>query len=309
MRAAALPAAVGAVQHRRIAAPVQEHQALLAAVDAFLQRREQRRRQRRARRCGRSAARSCRPAAPAAARRRRCAPAATAAGSAPRVARCQLSSDGVAEPSTHGRAVEPAAVDGQVARRVARAFLLLVRRVVFLVDDDQAQAAASRRTPRAACRAPGRPGPGGRRASGAGAAPASAPLCSETMRRPAKRCAKRASSCGVRLISGTSTSACRPGRQRLRGGAQVHLGLAAAGHAVQQRRGAAPAGGGASSSSTPRLVSALSGGASAGPRHGRGAATSALASLRDPARRAARRRACAVRAAAPTSATSPMLRW
>ena len=43
VRAAALPTAVAAVQHRRVAAAVQEDEALLAGVDALLQRREQRR--------------------------------------------------------------------------------------------------------------------------------------------------------------------------------------------------------------------------------------------------------------------------
>ena len=62
------------------------------------------------------------------------------------------------------------------------------------------------------------------------------PLCRATMRRPAKRRVKRSISCGVRLISGTSTSAWRPARERQAGGAQVDLGLAAAGDAVQEGR-------------------------------------------------------------------------
>ena len=37
------------------------------------------------------------------------------------------------------------------------------------------------------------------------------PLCSATLRCSGKRCAKRCSSCGVRLISGTSTSTCASG--------------------------------------------------------------------------------------------------
>ena len=53
---------------------------------------------------------------------------------------CQLSSEGVAEPSTTLAPSMLAAVDRQVARRVARAFLLLVARVVLLVDHDQPQA-------------------------------------------------------------------------------------------------------------------------------------------------------------------------
>src|SRR5206468_11340972 len=46
VRAAALPAAIGAMQHRRIAAAVEEDEALLAAIDARLQGIEQWRRQR-----------------------------------------------------------------------------------------------------------------------------------------------------------------------------------------------------------------------------------------------------------------------
>ena len=44
MPAGAFPAAVAAMEHRRIAAPVQEHQALLAACDAFFDRLQQGRR-------------------------------------------------------------------------------------------------------------------------------------------------------------------------------------------------------------------------------------------------------------------------
>ena len=53
---------------------------------------------------------------------------------------CQLSSEGVADPSSTLAPLELAAPDGEVARRVARAFLLLVAGVVLLVDHDQFQA-------------------------------------------------------------------------------------------------------------------------------------------------------------------------
>jgi hypothetical protein len=46
----------------------------------------------------------------------------------------------VAEPSSTGTRWRWAAPDGQVARRIARTFLLLEGRVVLFVDDDQAQA-------------------------------------------------------------------------------------------------------------------------------------------------------------------------
>ena len=98
------------------------------------------------------------------------------------------------------------------------------------------------------------------------------------MRRPAKRSAKRASSCGVRLISGTSTSACRPAASARAGGAQVDLGLAAAGDAVQQhRRGA---GGALRRAARARAAcSALGAGALVGAAP-RPAVASALCSLR-----------------------------
>ena len=58
--------------------------------------------------------------------------------------------------------------------------------------------------------------------------------------RPGKRAAKRATSCGVSEISGTSTSACSPRATTCGDRAQVDLGLAAAGHAVQHERRIAP---------------------------------------------------------------------
>ena len=47
MRAATFPAAVAAVQHRRVTTAVEEHQALFTARDAVLQGGDQGRRQRR----------------------------------------------------------------------------------------------------------------------------------------------------------------------------------------------------------------------------------------------------------------------
>src|SRR5438067_7856635 len=47
MRAAAFPAAVATVQHRRVATAVEEDETLLAALDALLQRGDERRRERR----------------------------------------------------------------------------------------------------------------------------------------------------------------------------------------------------------------------------------------------------------------------
>ena len=100
-----------------------------------------------------------------------------------RPAAVPVSSEGVAEPRITLAPLEPAALYRQVARRVARAFLLLVARVVLLVDDDQARAAASRRTP--PCRVPSTMRARRRCAASQLAQPLrgwSCPLCSETSR-------------------------------------------------------------------------------------------------------------------------------
>jgi hypothetical protein len=55
------------------------------------------------------------------------------------------------------------------------------------------------------------------------------------MRAPGSAAAKRAVSCGVRLISGTSSSTCPPRAIARAGRRRVDLGLAAAGHAFEQR--------------------------------------------------------------------------
>ena len=96
-------------------------------------------------------------------------------------------------------------------------------------------AQASTQTRPAACPAPAAPGPCAASHEAMRCAGVSA-LCSETMAcgagsRWAKRAVKRASSCGVRLISGTSTSTWRPAANAAFGGAQIDLGLAAACHA------------------------------------------------------------------------------
>ena len=60
--------------------------------------------------------------------------------------------------------------------------------------------------------------------------------CAAPRRRSPKRPRKRAASCGVSEISGTSTSARWPSRERRGDRAQIDLGLAGAGDAVQQER-------------------------------------------------------------------------
>jgi hypothetical protein len=146
----------------------------------------------------------------------------------------------VAEPSSTLAPLEPAAVDGQVARRVARAFLLLEAGVVLLVDHDQPEPRqrGQHRQPRAQHDAAW---PGARPASAQALRRRQAAVQRDQADGPAKARAKRASSCGVRLISGTSTSTCAARPPARGGGAQVDLGLAAAGGAVQQETGPVPA--------------------------------------------------------------------
>ncbi len=201
VRAFALPAAVAAGQHRRVAAPVQEHHALFAARDPLADGVEQRARQHGLA----AAAGSCRPAAPRAARRRRPARASPAAGSCrrhprPRPAGCGASFRARAWPSRGS----PWRLRGGRARPPGRG--------------------PSSARPPAACswgRAPRRP----RSGAGAGieantairvpstmrAAPPCAasqlasrwglvmPLCRETTASAPKRALKRASSCGVEV--------------------------------------------------------------------------------------------------------------
>ncbi len=102
------------------------------------------------------------------------------------------------------------APDRDIAAVVADALLLFERRVVFFVDDRRARAAASAQRRRGASPARDRARLPPPRASARRRAPAGSRLCSVTAHRPGNARATRASSCGVRLISGTSKSACRP---------------------------------------------------------------------------------------------------
>ena len=141
----------------------------------------------------------------------------------------------MAVPSTTGQPASLARITATSRAGVAQALLLLERGVVLFVDDDQGEPRqrGEHREPRAehdaglaACR----------REPGRGRARPRRALCITAMRASGKACRKRASSCGVRLISGTSTSAWPPSCEHARDQAQVHLGLAAAGDAVQQER-------------------------------------------------------------------------
>ena len=139
MRAGALPGTGAAMQHRRVAAAIEQHQTLFAAGDARLQRLEQWRRQ------GCSVGLLARLQAhvdQAHAGQRATAdalgqvepPVSALLGTLPALQRwCR-------RPEHHRHALQPAAVNRQVPRRVARTFLLLERRVMLFVHHDQAQA-------------------------------------------------------------------------------------------------------------------------------------------------------------------------
>ena len=128
------PAAAGAQQRRRVAAPVEEHQHLSVAGEVPLDGQHRR---------------GGHPRCTAA--RRRSTSSSTggcASRGAPRQAQardsgrlptlCRVSSDGVAEPSTTGTPASLRPHHRQVARGVAqRALVLLERGVVLLVDDDE----------------------------------------------------------------------------------------------------------------------------------------------------------------------------
>ena len=121
----------------------------------------------------------------------------------------------------------------QVARLVAELLVLLERGVVLLVDDEEAGGSSPARTPRSARR------PRCRTVARAQTLPVEeplavrSPLCSTATALP-KRLRKRPTSCGVRAISGTRTSAAPAPRQRVLRRPQVHLGLAAAGDALEE---------------------------------------------------------------------------
>ena len=66
--------------------------------------------------------------------------------------------------------------------------------------------------------------------------PSPSSLC-HTVTLPGKRAAKRRIVCGVSAISGTRTTACLPCASACRNGAQVDLGLARTGDAVEQEAG------------------------------------------------------------------------
>ena len=139
VRAAALPGTRAAVQHRRVAAAVEQHQALLAAGQSRLQRLQQGRREggatRRLARLQRHVHQAHARQGPAADTLGQTEPAVGALlGALPALQRRG------GRPKHDRHVLQPPAVDRQIARRVARALLLLERRVVFFIDHDQTQA-------------------------------------------------------------------------------------------------------------------------------------------------------------------------
>ncbi len=125
-------------------------------------------------------------------------------------------------------------IDGHVTPVVPRRLLLLVGRFVLLVDDDQADVDSSGantadRVPTTTSTSPRR-----MRCHWSWRSPADSPLCWMATRRPNRSPGRRPPRAGVSAISGTSTSTRRACVQHVRRQPQVHLGLAAARHAVQQ---------------------------------------------------------------------------
>ena len=157
-----------------------------------------------------------------------------AAHNGPRARWSSSRATGVAEPSTTGIAEPLRAAHRHVARRVAQALLLLVRGVVLLVDDDDAQVAErhQHREPRAQHDARGaglRREPRRRRAR---------PRRGGCARRRRARPAKRLRTCVLELRGkpdlGDQQQRLAPRGERAGDGVQVDLGLAAAGDPVQQ---------------------------------------------------------------------------
>ncbi len=134
-----------------------------------------------------------------------------------------------------GDALAPAAPDREVARRVARAFLLLVRRVVLLVDDDQAE--PRQRGEHRQARAEDQIGEAELRRQPAAqslrrrqpAVQGDDPAAGEAAREALDQLRRQ-------VDLGHQHQRLPAGGEHLLGGAQIDLGLAAAGDAVQQRR-------------------------------------------------------------------------
>ena len=226
----AAPAAGEAHQRRRVAAPVDEHQALLAAREA----------------CARGprtsawdspSRRRLRARVDAADRRQRRARDATAAASrrvAAGTARWHSSpATGVAEPSTTGTCAALGPQHRQVASGVAQPVLLLERGIVLLVHDDQAQLGQRREHREARADHDPRP-PASAARQRRRRSPSARLLCSAASGTSGKRARKRPIELRREVDLRHQQQRLSPARQHLGDHREVDLGLAAAGHAAQQ---------------------------------------------------------------------------
>mgnify|MGYP003693615585 CR=1 FL=1 len=134
----------------------------------------------------------------------------------------------------HGDVALARAPDGDVAAVIANALLLLERRVVLFVDDDEPEPGQRREDGESRTedeiRVAGR-----RRAPVAQALAGRKPAVQRDRSDGSARHRRmRWPNCGVRLISGTRIEHLPAGGDALGGGSQVHLRLAAPGDALQQ---------------------------------------------------------------------------
>ncbi|MNQ53786.1 hypothetical protein D3C85_678340 [compost metagenome] len=233
-RAVADPGAGLAVQHRRIAAPVQEDQRLFLAFQPLADGLEQLRRHAmlHLQPAGVDQPHRRQRAGPRPARQGQ-AQVAAALGVLPGFQRRRGRSE-------HDRDVQVVrAPHREVARRITQAVLLLVRRIVFLVHHDQAQFAQGRedghaRAQQHAGLAALGAGPGLHAfAVGQAAVHDGEPFGAH---QGLQAGAQRALELRRQVDFGDHQQHLASGRQHLFGGPQVHLGLAAARHPMQQDR-------------------------------------------------------------------------
>ena len=198
------PAAAGAEHRRRVAAAIQEHEHLALVAEMPLDCGRRRRGEPVARRIhAKVDDRDARfPCAPRALRQRhlRVAP---RGGVRERLERRRRRT----EHDRHAGALR--ACNSEVAAGVAESFLLLVRSIVLLVDDDEAERRHRREYGRARADHDGAR-PEARGAPGLEPRAVGERGVQRDDRAPRAAARKRATSCGVSAISGTSTSAPRP---------------------------------------------------------------------------------------------------
>ena len=159
--------------------------------------------------------------------------AATSRFSSPRSAAARVSSEGVAEPRTSGQRAARARRAASVARVVAEALLVLVRAVVLLVEDDDAEIVRAERRARSARRPRSRVAPSRRRSHSA--VRSRGP---ETAVQDGEAVAEARAEAPDELVRERDLGNEHERLAALREGAvdraQVHLGLSAARDAVEQ---------------------------------------------------------------------------